>query len=106
MTHHKPDKRYRSLSLANISFAFFLLGPGFGLATLAFIVELLIYYKQTKTINLKASNPLIKKLPAKYKASALKEAAKVVIAVARSQKRQIKLNKTPTADIPVVTVLA
>ena len=39
MKNQKSDTRHRSLSLPDMSFAFFVLGPGLGLAAFAFLVE-------------------------------------------------------------------
>ena len=108
MENQKPDKRYRGLTLPNMSFAFFVLGPGFGLATIAFIVELV--YKRMATRNIKAASsnhrnvkPLSIGNSVKDKALVLKLAADIVIAVAAapSEKRRKKI-KTRTAKIPVV----
>ena len=77
-----------------MSFAFFVLGPGFGLATIAFIVELV--YKRTTTGNRKADSSNHRKAPV------LKLAADVVIAVAaRFKKGRNKEIQTPKAEIPV-----
>ena len=78
-----------------MSFAFFVLGPGFGLATIAFIVELV--YKRTTTGNRKADSSNHRKAPV------LKLAADVVIAVAAPSKKRRKNIKTPMAEIPVVS---
>lgn len=94
MENQKPDKRYRGLTLPNMSFAFFVLGPGFGLATIAFIVELV--YKRMATRNIKAASSNHRKAPV------LKIAADVVIAVAaRFKKGRNKEIQTPKAEIPV-----
>ena len=108
MENQKPDKRYRGLTLPNMSFAFFVLGPGFGLATIAFIVELV--YKRMTTGNRKADSsnhrkektPSIGK-PVKNKVPVLKLAADIVIAVAAPSKKRRKNIKTPMAEIPVVS---
>ena len=41
MKNQKPDTRYCSLSLQNMSFTFFVFGSGLGLASIAFIIELI-----------------------------------------------------------------
>ena len=48
MKNQKPDTRFRSLSLRGMSFAFFVLGFGLGLAAIAFAVEFV--YNRLKNV--------------------------------------------------------
>ena len=82
MKNQKPDTRYRSLSLRNMSTAFVVLSIGIGLATLVFMSEKLYY----KWILVQSQQPKLEEIK--------NDEAKVIITSALSKENDAPDNKS------------